>query len=139
MSKLKHVTIATHEPEKTARFYVEVFELQMVGTVDNENFEGYYLTDGNLNLAILRFKNEAVAGSEYGTEYTGIHHIGFQVEDVASVDAKLRASNSPRLDEMNHAMESEMGKGHGGRNVETRYSGPDGVIIDISHRGWVGA
>jgi hypothetical protein len=31
-----------------------------------------------------------------------------------------------------------MGSGHGGRNVETKYSGPDGIMIDISQSGWVG-
>ena len=32
-----------------------------------------------------------------------------------------------------------MGNGHGGRNVALNYSGPDGVMIDISQIGWVGA
>ena len=32
-----------------------------------------------------------------------------------------------------------MGKGHGGRNVALNYEGPDGVLIDISQIGWVGA
>ena len=139
MAKLKHITIATQEPEKTAKFYTEVFELQVVGRVDNDNAEGLYLSDGDLNLAILKFKNNDIAGDDYGADYSGIHHIGFQVDDLAAADAKLRASNSHPLNEMNRLLETGMGKGHGGRNVETKYEGPDGVIIDISQRGWVGA
>ena len=27
---------------------------------------------------------------------------------------------------------------YGGRNVELKYNGPDGVMIDISQSGWVG-
>ena len=28
--------------------------------------------------------------------------------------------------------------GHQGGNVEVKYAGPDGVIIDVSQTGWVG-
>ena len=42
------------------------------------------------------------------------------------------------MDEINTALHAGMGTGHGGRNVELKYSGPDGVMIDISQTGWVG-
>ena len=138
MAKLKHIAIATQEPEETANFYRKVFGLKMVGKVDNDNSEGYYLSDGNINLAILRFKNDTAAGEEFGAGYSGIHHIGFQVDDIASSDAKLKKANSAPMKAINDANSSSMGNGHGGRNVELKYSGPDGVLIDISHRGWVG-
>ncbi len=107
--------------------------------MDNDNAEGYYLTDGNINLAILRFKSDVVAGEEFGTAYGGLHHIGFQVDDPESVDAKLREANSTPRTAINDALKAGMGKGHGRRNVELKYSGPDGVMIDISRSGWVGA
>ncbi|MFQ5875198.1 MAG: VOC family protein [Dehalococcoidia bacterium] len=138
MAKIKHIAISTQEPDKTAHFYKEVFDLQEVGRVDNENAEGHYLSDGYINLAILRFKNDVAAGEEFGMAYCGIHHIGFQVDDTAATDAKLRKANSlPRAD-INAALNSRMGTGHGGRNVELKYSGPDGIMLDISHTGWVG-
>ncbi len=62
MAKIKHIAIATQDPDKTADFYKDVFELQEVGKVAGENAEGYYLSDGNVNIAILRFKNPVVAG-----------------------------------------------------------------------------
>jgi catechol 2,3-dioxygenase-like lactoylglutathione lyase family enzyme len=138
MARIKHIAIATPTPEETAKFYRDVFELKMVGKVDSDDAEGYYLSDGNINIAILRFKNEAVAGSEFGTEYAGIHHIGFQVEDTAAADARLRGADSHPRDDINAALNHNHDKGHGGRNVEMKYSGPDGVIIDISQNGWVG-
>lgn len=138
MAKIKHIAVATQEPDRSASFYKDVFGLKEVGRVDNENAEGYYLSDGHINLAILRFKNEVVAGSEFGTSYTGIHHIGFQVDDPADTDAKLRSANSFPRDEINKALHASMGQGHGGRNVELKYNAPDGVLIDISQNGWVG-
>jgi len=137
MAKIKHIAIATQAPEETASFYKDVFDLREVGRVDNDNTEGYYLSDGNVNLAILRFKNEVVAGS-LGREYSGIHHIGFQVEDSAAADSKLRQASSLPLDEINDALRPGMGAAHHGRNVETKYNGPDGVMLDISQGGWVG-
>ena len=138
MAKIKHIAIATQEPEKTARFYKEVFNLREVGKVSSDTAEGYYLTDGHINLAILRFKSEAVAGREFGTGYSGIHHIGFQVEDAPATDAKLRNANSLPRDDINAALRNGTGQGHNGRNVELKYSAPDGVRIDISKNGWVG-
>ena len=122
MAKIKHIAISTQDTEKTANFYRDVFDLQMVGKVDGDNAEGYYLSDGNVNLAILRFKNETVAG-ERGTEYT---------------DAKLKEKQSFPMEDVNAALHSQMGEGHGGRNVEMKYSGPDEVMVDVSQGGWVG-
>ena len=138
MAKIKHIAIATQEPDKTAGFYKEVFDLIEVGRVDNSNAEGYYLSDGHINLAVLKFKNEVVAGEEFGTLYTGIHHIGFQVDDAGTTDVRLQNASCPPRDEINAALNASMGSGHGGRNVEMKYKGPDGVMIDISQSGWVG-
>ena len=138
MAKIKHIAIATQDPDKTAGFYKEVFDLKEVGRVDNENAEGYYLSDGHINLAILKFKSEVVAGQEFGTGYSGLHHIGFQVDDTAAADKKLRSANSAPRDDINAALHSGMGDGHSGRNVELKYSGPDGVMVDVSQGGWVG-
>ena len=137
MAKIKHIAIATQEPEKVANFYRDVFDLEMVGKVDGANAEGYYLSDGSVNLAILKFKNEVVAG-EQGLEYSGIHHIGFHVDDAAAADAKVLASGYGRMDAVNKTLHGGMGQGHGGKNVENKYSGPDGVMVDISAGGWVG-
>lgn len=137
MAKIKHIAIATQEPDKTASFYKEVFDLEEVGRVDGDNAEGYYLSDGNVNLAILRFKNAVVAG-KLGQEFNGIHHIGFEVDDSAAADSKLRKLDSLPLTEINDALRPSMDAAHHGRNVETKYSGPDGVMLDISQGGWVG-
>src|SRR5436190_7760680 len=74
MAKIKHIALSTQDPEATAKFYVDVFGMKQVGRIDNPNTSGYYLTDGDLNLAILKFKNDAVAGVERGKDWSGIHH-----------------------------------------------------------------
>ena len=137
MAKIKHIAIATQDPDETARFYKEVFDLKEVGRVAGENAEGHYLSDGNVNLAILRFKNPVVAG-KLGSDYSGIHHIGFQVDDAEATDVRLRASGSLPMNEINDALRPPMDAAPHGPNVESKYDGPDGVMVDISQHGWVG-
>jgi catechol 2,3-dioxygenase-like lactoylglutathione lyase family enzyme len=137
MAKIKHIAISTQDVEATARFYIDVFGLRVAGKVDSPGASGYYLTDGDLNLAILNFKNDDVAGKERGRGYSGIHHIGFQVESLDEIAQRLQAAGSAPRDDVNQAL----GVGHGpraGGNVEVKYSGPDGVMVDVSETGWVG-
>ena len=58
MAKIKHIASATQDADKTARFYREVFDLKEVGKIDGATASGYYLSDGNVKLAILNFKND---------------------------------------------------------------------------------
>jgi glyoxylase I family protein len=136
MAKIKHIALTTQDPDATAKFYVDVFGMKEVGKIDNPNTRGYFLTDGDLNLAILKFKNDAVAGVERGKDWTGIHHFGFQVESLESIAEKLAAVGAQPRDDINAAL----GVGGSGRyaNVEVKYTGPDGVTVDVSETGWVG-
>jgi catechol 2,3-dioxygenase-like lactoylglutathione lyase family enzyme len=138
MPKIKHIAIATQDADKTAKFYIEVFGMQEVGKIDNPNTEGYYLTDGNINLAILNFKNDAVAGVERGKDWSGLHHIGFQVEDLEEVTDKLAEAGSVPRDDINKVLGVGMGRTQHHGNVEVKYTAPDGVTVDVSQTGWVG-
>jgi len=137
VAKIKHIAISTQDVEATARFYKDVFGLQEVGKVDSPGASGYYLSDGDINLAILNFKNDAVAGAERGTLWSGIHHIGFQVENLEEIAKRLSAAGSAPRDDVNQALGVGQGRRHAG-NVEVKYSGPDGVMVDVSETGWVG-
>jgi glyoxylase I family protein len=137
MARIKHIALSTLDPEATARFYVDVFGLKQVARIDHPAVEGCFLSDGDINLAVLKFKNDAAAGVERGKEYSGIHHIGFQVESLQAMAERLAAAGSERRDDVNDAL--GVGQG-GGRsiNVEVKYSGPDGIMLDVSETGWVG-
>ena len=136
MPKIKHIALTTKDPDATARFYIDVFGMKEVGKIDNPNTRGFFLTDGDLNLAILRFKNDAVAGVERGKDWTGIHHFGFQVESLEEIAEKLAGVGAPLRDDINTAL----GVGGSSRyaNVEVKYTAPDGVTVDVSETGWVG-
>ena len=133
MAKIKHIAIRTPDPEKTAAFYKEVFGLQKVGLAGS----GYYLSDGHINLAIL--KSSAHGTSETPRDmpgYAGIDHLGFLVEDVEETCNKLEAEGARKMiDRVNlqHAPTT------GPRSYyEIKYRGPDGQVIDVTETGWAG-
>src|SRR6266540_5065074 len=137
MAKIKHIAIAIQNEEETARFYIDAFGLTEIGKIDIPIVSGYFLSDGTINLAILHFKNDQVAGAERGKEWSGIHHIGFQVESLEEIAEKLAAAGATPREDINEAL----GVGHGprqGGNVEVKYRGPDNVTVDVSETGWVG-
>lgn len=137
MAKIKHIAIATRDPDKTARFYIDVFGLREIAKINSPGAVGFHLTDGDINLAILKFKNDQTAGVPQGKEYAGLHHIGFEVEKIDEIDQKLRDAGAPVRNDINDALGLRRGSpSH--INVEVKYGAPDGVIIDISETGWAG-
>jgi glyoxylase I family protein len=137
MPKIKHIALSTQDVDKTAKFYIDVFGMKEIARIDSPGARGYYLSDGDINLAILNFKSDAVAGVERGKDWSGLHHIGFQVESLEAIAERLDAAGSERRDDVNQAL--GVGQGHHRyANVEVKYSGPDGVMLDVSESGWVG-
>jgi glyoxylase I family protein len=136
MPKIKHIAISTQDVDKTAKFYIDVFDMKEIAKLDGPGARGYYLSDGYLNLAILNFKSDAVAGVERGIGWSGIHHFGFEVEDIDMIKEKLAAAGSEPRHDINEALGVGDGQKHG--NVEIKYVAPDGVTVDVSETGWVG-
>jgi catechol 2,3-dioxygenase-like lactoylglutathione lyase family enzyme len=139
MAKIRHIALATQDPEKTARFYVDVFGLKEIGRIDHPAVGGFFLSDGDLNLAILKFKNDAAAGAELGKDWVGLHHFGFQVESLEAIAERLAAAGSERRDDVNEALNIARAGAPRTGNVEVKYAGPDGVMVDVSETGWVGS
>jgi catechol 2,3-dioxygenase-like lactoylglutathione lyase family enzyme len=137
MAQIKHIAISSQDVDATARFYTEVMGLTEIAKIDSAGARGYYLSDGNINLAILNFKTDEAAGVERGREWSGLHHIGFEVESLAEIERKLAEADSTPREDINAALRLNMG-GPRHQNVETKYRAPDGVTIDVSETGWVG-
>jgi len=132
MARIRHIALTTENPAKTAAFYKEAFGLKEVRRSPNG---AVFLSDGHINLAILNFKtNKSADVGAHGENFSGIHHFGFEVEDLDEAAAKLERAEGQRLEEK-EGLGIEMAAG-GHRNFEMKWAGPDGVVIDISHTGW---
>jgi methylmalonyl-CoA/ethylmalonyl-CoA epimerase len=132
MPKIRHIAVHTRDVEATAEFYKRVFDMHEVGRTDSPLASGVYLSDGVLNMAVLNFKTAEAADRNDGLgPVFGLHHFGFWVEDIDEVRQRLLANGAEHRENRDaHATTSYF---------EEKYKGPDGVMIDISQGGWVGA
>jgi predicted enzyme related to lactoylglutathione lyase len=84
----------------------------------------YLVTDADpLTLAILRNRGEATP--------SGINHFGFQVDDIAETQERIESAGGKFFFDLGHDQEKE--------NFERKFKDPDGIIFDISKKGWLGA
>jgi catechol 2,3-dioxygenase-like lactoylglutathione lyase family enzyme len=132
MAKIRHIAVTTENPDQVAEFYKTAFEMQEVG----RNERQVLLSDGYINLTILKWKTEIDADvGANGPNYSGIHHIGFQVDDLDAACAKLEKASGELLTTREGA---DASRGTPRRQrAEMKWAGPDGVVIDISQPGWV--
>ena len=134
MARIRHIALTTKEPGKVAEFYISAFGLKEVRRSPNG---AVFLSDGHINLAILNSKGEAAPDmGAHGPNFAGIHHFGFEVDDLDEACDKLENAHGQRLTGGNGVDATMAAGGHA--NFEMKWSGPDGVVIDISHTGWEG-
>ena len=137
MAKIKHIALTTHNLEKVASFYKDVFGMTEVGRGGSTHI---YLSDGSLNLTIRACKkrDDPDVGT-HGENFSGLHHIGFVVDDVLACAERMEKAGATRLTPLDAAgKHGQSGRDRRPSQAEVKVSGPDGVIIDISEFGWPG-
>lgn len=129
MAKIRHIAITTEKPEEAAAFYQKAFDMQEITRNDRQ----VLLSDGYINLTILKWKTEqdSDVGPD-GPNYSGIHHIGFQVDDLDATSERLGAADGELITARDRVGEPRSQTGR----AESKWAGPDGVVIDISEPGW---
>ena len=137
MAKLRHVAMSVQDPEKTADFYCEAFDMKRVGRTDSPLAKGCYVSDGVITVALLKYKSDYWAGyvegeDERGMDYVGLHHIGFWVDDVAETEKKIEKAGGKYL--MGRPDEDAPTAFY-----EIKYRDPNGIIVDVTHLGWGGS
>ena len=88
-----------------------------------------FLSDGTLNMAILKFKTDQLGK---GLGYRGIHHFGVLVEDVDEFSKRLESLGAEHYSDSN-----QMGQQAG--YFEKKFYGPERVLFDIAEHAWAGA
>jgi catechol 2,3-dioxygenase-like lactoylglutathione lyase family enzyme len=129
-ASLRHIAIVVRDLEKAARFYESVFGLKRVGRDDLEFASGIYLSDGVVNLALLNYKQGSKgSGLTDAASFVGAHHFGFVVDDLKETQAKIEANGGSFYFDLGSEDKE---------NFERKFKDPDGVIFDVSRKGWVG-
>src|SRR5438552_2918251 len=128
MAKLRHLAIATEDPDRTAQFYVDVFEFKRVREARGIWGHGHILSDGTINLAILKFVTDAAAGVEKGVGFRGLHHIGFEVTVADGTAVRVAAAGARERTDTDDAL----GIAYAGPiKGEVKYDGHDAVVFDL--------
>ncbi len=135
MAKLRHIAMSVPDPDKIADFYCQAFDMERIGTTDSPLAKGVYVSDGVMTLALLHFKSDKWAGyvegeDERGMDYVGLHHIGFHVDELRATEGKIEDAGGKYF----------MGRPDADAPTtfyEEKFRDPNGVIIDISHLGWL--
>ena len=129
MAKLRHFAIVVNDIERAADFYEKVFELKRVGRDDYDWATGVYLSDGVINLALLKYYGEKGSGLKNAGTFVGAHHFGFQVDDLEAAQKRIEAAGGTFF--------FDLGKSSEDVNFERKFKDPDGIIFDISQKGWL--
>jgi lactoylglutathione lyase len=125
-ARLRHIAISVPDPEKAAKFFEEAFGMKVAGPAGI----GLYVTDGTINVALLKFPGD-VPGFPPGKPHYGIVHFGMWVDDLDAAARKVVAAGGSyctgRVDDNPNTY------------YEVKYKDPDGVVFDLTHSGWKGA
>lgn len=106
--RIRHVAVNVEDPEKEADFYKKVFGLEEKRRGSNGTI---YLSDGFVGVALINAERLP----------WGIHHFGFQVESVESIEESAQTTanaNTP------------------GAVAESWITDPEGNRVDVSEEGW---
>ena len=127
MAKLRHLAIACKDPDKMAEFYIKAFDFKNVRTSDGPLAYGHHLSDGTIDLAILRFKTDQIGR---GMDFMGLHHFGILVDDIEQAGKTVTAGGG------RHYMDQDDSARVGG--FEVKMYGPEGILFDIAEHPWTG-
>ncbi len=115
MAKLRHIVFNTTDVERLAKFYVDVFGMEIV---HRSHKGGISLSDGYMNLSIHTNKIDG--------KPSGFNHFGFVVEDNEEIAARFEKFGytppAKRPEDRHYA--------------EYRAIDPDGNNFDISENGY---
>lgn len=125
MSKLRHIAITVNDLEESARFYESVFQIKR----HTGNDVAISMSDGVVNLTLLKVGLDEQAHDERGKDFVGLHHIGFVVDDVVATGEKIEEHGGS----FHRAPTIKMA-------AEIKYRDPNGVVFDISNpdHAWAG-
>jgi catechol 2,3-dioxygenase-like lactoylglutathione lyase family enzyme len=130
MAQLRHFALVVRDLERSAKFYETVFDLKRVGHETLDFASAIYLSDGTINLALLNYFGKRGSGLDDAKSFVGAHHFGFQIDDIAATQKRIEEAGGTFFFDLGDDQEKE--------NFERKFKDPDGIIFDISKKGWLG-
>ena len=83
------------------------------------------MSDGEVNLALLQYQGEEGSGVPKG--WTGIHHFGFQCDDLPAQQKQIEKAGGKFFFDLGDPDDDDF---------ERKFRDPNGIIFDINWKGW---
>ncbi len=90
MSRIVHIALKVEDLEKTSEFYEKVFGFVPTDTSKVRDHTSRHLTDGAMDLALIKYDSEESAEAKAAGLGPCIHHFAIEVDDVEKHVAEIR-------------------------------------------------
>jgi catechol 2,3-dioxygenase-like lactoylglutathione lyase family enzyme len=127
MAKLRHIALSVRDLDAARKFFVEAFDMKVVG---QQGDIAVNLSDGTMSVVLLALKGKPL-GYEKDEPFYGIDHFGMWVDDLEAARRKAEAAGAKYV--MGESPEAP------GAFYEIKYRDPMGNIFDLTTHGWAGA
>ena len=89
MPRIVHIALKVNDLDKASEFYEKVFGFVPTETAKVRDHTSCHLSDGELDLALIRYDSEESAEARAAGEGPCIHHFAIEVDDMDKYVAQL--------------------------------------------------
>jgi catechol 2,3-dioxygenase-like lactoylglutathione lyase family enzyme len=126
-ARIRHIALSVKDIDATADFYEKAFGLKRSPKSEGPTAFRVYMSDGEINLALLQYKSEVGSGLKKPDEFVGIHHFGFQCDDIENQQKQIEAAGGKFFFDLGDPDDDDF---------ERKFRDPNGIIFDINWKGW---
>ena len=126
-ARIRHIALSVKDIDATADFYEKAFGLKRSPKSEGPTAYRVYMSDGEINLALLQYKGETGSGLKNAGEFVGIHHFGFQCDDIEKQQKQIEAAGGKFFFDLGDPDDDDF---------ERKFRDPNGIIFDINWKGW---
>src|SRR5580692_8805958 len=126
-ARIRHIALSVKDIDATADFYEKAFGLKRSPKSEGPTAYRVYMSDGEINLALLQYKSETGSGLKNAGEFVGIHHFGFQCDDIEKQQKQIEAAGGEFFYDLGDPDDDDF---------ERKFKDPNGIIFDINWKGW---
>jgi predicted enzyme related to lactoylglutathione lyase len=124
-ARIRHIALCVKDIKETADFYEKAFALKRTPIHEGKTAWSCYMSDGEVNLALLQYKSEV--GSGMPKDFVGIHHFGFQCDDLPAQQQQVEAAGAEFFYDLGEPEDE---------GFERKFKDPNGIVFDLNWKGW---
>jgi predicted enzyme related to lactoylglutathione lyase len=126
-ARIRHIALSVKDIDATADFYEKAFGLKRSPKREGRTAWAIYMSDGEVNLALLQYKSEVGSGLKDPNEFVGIHHFGFQCDDFEAQQKRIEKAGGEFFFDLGDPDDDDF---------ERKFKDPNGIIFDLNWKGW---